>query len=74
VNFAEFFVTLAAATTFFLTMGFAAGKPIAGLAIGCAIAAPFAARLGGRIPAGPRMIGVGGGVFALSVRTILVSR
>jgi uncharacterized membrane protein YfcA len=74
VNFAEFFVTLAAATTFFLTMGFAAWKPIAGLAIGGAIAAPIAARLVGRIPARPLMIGVGVFVIALSLRTLLVSR
>ena len=73
VNFAEFFVTVAAATTFFLTIGIAAWKPIAGLAIGGAIAAPIAAKLVNRIPARPLMIGVGLSVIVLSVRTILLT-
>ncbi|HUP44798.1 MAG TPA: sulfite exporter TauE/SafE family protein [Thermoanaerobaculia bacterium] len=71
VNFAEFFVTVAAATTFFLTIGIAAWKPIAGLAIGGAIAAPIAAKLVNRIPARPLMIGVGLFVIVLSVRTLV---
>ena len=71
VNLAEFFVTLAASLTFFLTMGLAAWKPIAGLALGGALAAPIAAKLVGRIPARPLMIGVGGFVIVLSLRTLL---
>lgn len=73
VNFAEFFVTAAASTTFFLTLGLMPWKPIAGLAIGGAIAAPIAARLVNRIPARPLMIAVGSFVIALSVRTIVQS-
>lgn len=73
VNFAEFFVTLAASLTFFLTMGLAAWKPIAGLALGGALAAPIAAKLVGRIPARPLMIGVGVFVIVLSLRTLLAS-
>jgi uncharacterized membrane protein YfcA len=45
--------------------------PIAGLAVGGAIAAPIAARLTGRIPARPMMIIVGIVVILLSVRTIV---
>lgn len=71
VNVAEFFVTLAASLTFFLTIGLAAWKPIAGLALGGALAAPLAAKLAGRIPARPLMIGVGVFVIVLSLRTLL---
>ena len=73
VNFAEFFVTLAASITFFLTIGLAAWKPIAGLALGGAFAAPIAARLVGRIPARPLMIAVGIFVMVLSLRTIVMA-
>lgn len=70
VAFAEFFVTVASAATLLLTIGISDWMPIAGLALGSAIAAPFAARLTGRIPAKPLMILVGIVVILLSVRTI----
>ena len=70
VSVAEFFVTAAASLTFFLTIGLTAWKPMAGLAIGGAIAAPFAARLVNRVPARPLMISVGVVVILLSLRTI----
>lgn len=70
VNFAEFFVTVAASITFVLTIGIADWRPILGLAFGGAIAAPVAAKLTGRIPARPLMIGVGTLVILLSIRTI----
>jgi len=73
VNFAEFFVTLATATTFILTIGISGWLPIAGLALGGAIASPIAARMTGRIPARPLMIAVGVLVILLSVRTILLA-
>ena len=73
VNFAEFFVTLATAATFILTIGIAGWLPIAGLALGGAIASPLAARLTGRIPARPLMITVGVLVILLSVRTIVLA-
>jgi uncharacterized membrane protein YfcA len=71
VAFSEFFVTVAASATLLLTIGVTNWLPIAGLAIGGAIAAPLAARLTGRIPARPLMIAVGVMVILLSVRTLL---
>ena len=73
VNVAEFFVTLSASIMFFLTLGLMAWKPIVGLAIGGAVAAPIAARLVGRIAVRPLMIAVGSVVVALSIRTIVDS-
>lgn len=73
VAFAEFFVTLAASATLLLTIGVTNWLPIAGLALGGAIAAPIAARLTGRIPARPLMISVGVLVILLSARTIFVA-
>jgi len=70
VAFSEFFVTFAASATLLLTIGVSNWLPIAGLALGSAIASPFAARLTGRIPARPMMIVVGVVVILLSVRTI----
>jgi uncharacterized protein len=71
VAFAEFFVTFAASATLLLTIGVTDWIPIAGLALGGAIASPFAARLTGRIPARPLMVIVGAVVILLSLRTIL---
>ena len=73
VNLAEFFVTFATSVTFILTIGVTNWLPIAGLALGGAIAAPIAARLTGRIPARPLMIAVGILVILLSVRTIFLA-
>ncbi|MBK5260499.1 MAG: sulfite exporter TauE/SafE family protein [Thermoanaerobaculia bacterium] len=73
VNFAEFFVTLAAAVTFLLTLGVNPWRPILGLALGGAIAAPIAARIISRVPAQPLRISVGIFVILLSVRTIWIA-
>ena len=73
VAFSEFFVTFAASATLLLTIGVANWVPVAGLAIGSAIAAPFAARLTGRIPARPLMVAVGVMVILLSLRTIALA-
>jgi uncharacterized protein len=73
VAFSEFFVTFAASATLLLTIGVSNWLPIVGLALGSAIASPFAARLTGRIPARPLMIAVGVLVILLSVRTILLA-
>ncbi|HEX2123629.1 MAG TPA: sulfite exporter TauE/SafE family protein [Thermoanaerobaculia bacterium] len=73
VNVAEFFVTLATSVTFIVTIGVTQWLPIAGLAIGGAIASPIAARLTGRIPARPLMVAVAVVVILLSVRTILLA-
>lgn len=73
VNLAEFFVTFATSVTFIVTLGVSNWLPIAGLAIGGAIAAPVAARFTGRIPARPLMIAVGVLVILLSIRTIALA-
>jgi uncharacterized membrane protein YfcA len=73
VAFAEFFVTFAASATLLLTIGVTNWLPIAGLALGGAIASPLAARLTGKIPAKPMMILVGIAVILLSARTIFLS-
>jgi hypothetical protein len=70
VAFAEFFVTFAASATLLLTIGVSNWLPIAGLALGSAIAAPLAARLTGRIPTRPLMIAVGVVVILLSLRNL----
>lgn len=73
VAFSEFFVTVASSATLLLTIGVTNWLPIAGLALGSAIAAPLAARLTGRIPARPLMIAVGVVVILLSLRTIALA-
>lgn len=73
VNFAEFFVTIAASATLLLTIGVGSWEPIAGLAVGSALAAPLAAKLTGKIPARPLLISVGILVIVLSLRTIYMS-
>lgn len=73
VAFAEFFVTFAASATLLLTIGVSNWLPIAGLALGSAIAAPLAARLTGRIARRPLMIAVGVVVILLSARTIVLA-
>lgn len=66
VNAVEFFVTLAASVTFFLTLGFAHVNVIIGLAIGGVAAAPIAAWACKTVPHRPFMIAVGILVIALS--------
>lgn len=73
VAFSEFFVTLAASATLLLTAGVSSWIPIAGLALGSAIAAPFAARLTGRIPPRPLMVAVGIMIILLSLRTLAMT-
>lgn len=73
VAIAEFFVTVAASATLLLTIGVQSWIPVAGLALGSAIASPFAARLTGHIPARPLMVIVGIAVILLSIRTIALA-
>lgn len=73
VAFAEFFVTFAASATLLLTIGVSNWMPIAGLALGGAIASPIAARLTGKIPPRPLMIIVGVVIILLSARTIALA-
>ncbi len=71
VNAVEFFVTLAASITFFLTIGLTHWTMIVGLALGGVIAAPFGAWAAKHIPHKPFMILVGLLVTGLSVRNLL---
>lgn len=73
VNAVEFFVTLAASSTFVVTMGLTNWHIILGLAIGGVLAAPFGAWLSKRLPIRPFMAFVGLLVIVLSTRTLLKS-
>jgi len=70
VNFAEFFVTLAASITFLLTVGLVQWQIILGLAVGGGIAAPLAAYFSKHIPTRALMLVVGLLIILLSVRTL----
>ena len=59
VNIAEFFVTVAAATTFFVQLGPMPMQALLGLVIGGMIAAPFGAYVVKHLPARPLMVAVG---------------
>lgn len=71
VNAVEFFVTLSASITFFMSIGLGHWQVIAGLAIGGVVAAPFGAYLTKKLPHRPMMVGVGILVIVLSLRTLL---
>ena len=75
VNMAEFFVTLAIATTFFITLGFEEYNwaIIGMLLIGGVIAAPIAAYLCKRLP--PKLLGilVGIALIGFNLRTLLIT-
>ncbi len=70
VSLTEFFVTMASALTFFIILGVSHWQSILGLIIGGIIAAPFAARLVGKLPLKKMFIGVGAIVIISSVRII----
>jgi uncharacterized membrane protein YfcA len=70
VNAVEFFVTLAASTTFFVTMGVTHWPIVLGLAVGGALGAPIGAWACRRVPVKPFMVLVGLLVIALSGRTL----
>ncbi len=71
VNAVEFFVTLAASITFFLTIGLTHWSMIVGLALGGVIAAPLGAWAAKHLPHKPFMILVGLLVTGLSTRNLL---
>lgn len=73
VNAAEFFVTVAASVTFFLTIGLSNWSMIAALALGGLPAAPIAAWVCRHYPVKRLMVGVGILVIVLSLRTLLKS-
>ncbi|MDB5250963.1 MAG: transporter permease [Flaviaesturariibacter sp.] len=73
VSLTEFFVTLASAFTFFVTVGVSHWNIVLGLLIGGCMAAPIAARLAGRLPRKTMMIAVGVMVMIWCVRMFLKS-
>lgn len=73
VNVAEFFVTAVIAGTFLSTIGLTLWPIIAGLVLGGALAAPFAAKVAQRMPDRPMMILVGTVVVLLSLRGLLMA-
>ena len=73
VNLTEFFVTMASAVTFFMTVGITHWNVVLGLLIGGATAAPIAARLTGKLPKKTMMIAVGIMVMIWCVRLIIKS-
>ncbi len=68
VNLTEFFITLSSAITFFITTGVHHWNLVLGLMIGGGIAAPFAAKLAGKLPRKAMMIGVGLMVMVWCIR------
>ena len=73
VSLTEFFITIASATTFFITAGISHWNVVLGLLIGGAIAAPFAAKLAGKLPKKTMMILVGVMVIVWCVRMFVKS-
>ena len=73
VSLTEFFVTLASALTFFVTVGVSHWNIVLGLLLGGAIAAPFAARLAGKLPRKTMMIAVGVMVMIWCIRMFIKS-
>lgn len=69
----EFFVTMASATTFFLTVGIHHWNIVLGLIIGGSIAAPIAARFAGKLPRKTMMIAVGVMVIIWCIRMFIKS-
>lgn len=73
VSLTEFFVTMASAITFFFVLGVSHWQSIVGLIVGGVIAAPFAARLVGKLPIKKMFIGVAAIVILSSIRIIWMS-
>ena len=73
VNLTEFFITMASAVTFFLTVGITHWNVVLGLLIGGATAAPLAAKVTGKLPKKTMMIAVGIMVMIWCVRLIIKS-
>lgn len=71
VSLSEFFVTFASALTFFTFLGLSHWQVITGLIIGGLVAAPFAARLAGKLPIKTMFIGVGTLVILWSLNILI---
>jgi uncharacterized protein len=73
VNIAEFVVTVAAATTFFIEIGLVPLNALLGLVAGGVLAAPFGAYFAKRVPARPLSAAVGVLVLSLAASQIATS-
>lgn len=73
VNLAEFFIALAGAGTFVALIGTGNWQIIAGLVLGGAFAAPFAAYLCGKFAPKTLMLMVGVLIIGLSIRTLVLT-
>ena len=71
VSLAEFFVTMAASITFFASIGVSHWYIVVGLIIGGGLAAPFAAKLAGKMPQNTALLVVAFLVIVFSVRMLL---
>lgn len=71
VSLAEFFVTLAAAVTFFASLGVSHWYIIVGLILGGVTAAPLAAKLAGKLPQKTALLLVATLVIVFSIRILL---
>lgn len=71
VSLAEFFVTLAAAVTFFASLGVSHWYIITGLILGGITAAPLAAKLAGKLPQKTALLLVATLVIVFSIRILL---
>lgn len=71
VSLAEFFVTLAASLTFFASIGVSHWYIVVGLILGGSIAAPFAAKLAGKLPQKTAILLVAFLVIVFSIRMLM---
>ncbi len=71
ISVTEFFVTLASAVTFFSVIGISHWQVILGLTVGGVIAAPFSAKLAGKLPTKWMFIAVGTMVIFWSLRILV---
>ncbi|KOS04822.1 siroheme synthase [Flavobacterium akiainvivens] len=71
VSLSEFFVTFAAALTFFTSLGITHWATLSGIIVGGSIAAPLAARLSGKLPRKTALLLVAALVILFSIRILL---
>jgi uncharacterized membrane protein YfcA len=71
VSLTEFFITLASAVTFTLSIGTSHVQVLIGLLIGGMIAAPIAARLAGKLPVKTMLTAIGFLVIIWSIRILM---
>jgi uncharacterized membrane protein YfcA len=73
VNLTEFFITMASALTFFISVGVSHWNVVLGLLIGGGVASPLAARMAGKLPRKTMMIAVGIMIMVWCARMIIKS-